>query len=116
MKMKKYVVLGIICICFLSFQSRVIKVRQGEVFKVILKANHSTGYSWKWENKTKKSIVDSVYMDYVLSDKAITGSGGNETWEFKAKSKGEQKLIMIYMRPWEEDGVIDKKEILVRVE
>ena len=114
--MKKYVTLALICICTLSFQSRIIKVRQGEIFKVILKANHSTGYSWQWENKTNKSIVDSVYMDYVLSDKAITGSGGNEIWEFKAKRKGEQKLIMVYERPWEKDGIIEKKEILVEVE
>lgn len=100
----------------LSFQSKVIQVRQGEVFKVILKANHSTGYSWQWENKTDTSIVDSVYVDYVLSDKAITGSGGNEIWEFRAKKKGEQKLIMIYKRPWEKEGTFEKKEILVRVE
>ncbi|MCP4883986.1 MAG: protease inhibitor I42 family protein [Flavobacteriales bacterium] len=114
--MKKYVAMALICVFTLSFQSRVIKVRQGEIFKVILKANHSTGYSWQWENKTNKSKVDSVYMGYVLSDKAITGSGGNEIWEFKAKRKGEQKLIMIYKRPWEKDGVIEKKEILVKVE
>ena len=114
--MKKFVLLALVCFCTLSFQNRMIKVRQGEIFKVILKANHSTGYSWQWQNKTNKSIVDSVYMDYVLSDKAITGSGGNEIWEFKAKRKGEQKLIMIYKRPWEKDGVPEKKEILVRVE
>ena len=114
--MKKFVAIAMICICFLAFQSRMIKVRKGEVFKVILKANHSTGYSWQWENKTDTSIVDSVYMDYVLSDKVTTGAGGNEIWEFRAKKKGQQKLIMIYKRPWEKDGVIEKKEILVEVE
>lgn len=100
----------------MSFQNRIIKVRQGEVFKVILKANHSTGYSWQWDNKSAESIVDSVYMDYVLSDKAITGAGGNEIWEFKAKKKGEQKLIMLYKRPWEKDGVAEKREVLIKVE
>lgn len=114
--MKQFVVLAMICVCFLSFQSRIIKARQGEVFRVILKANHSTGFSWQWENKTNKSIVDSVYMDYVLSDKAITGAGGNEIWEFKAKRKGEQKLIMVYKRPWEKEGSFEREEILVRVE
>ncbi len=114
--MKQFVVLAMICVCFLSFQNRIIKVRQGEVFRVILKANHSTGFSWQWENNSNKSIVDSVYMDYVLSDKAITGAGGNEIWEFKAKKKGEQKLIMVYKRPWEKEGSFEKEEILVRVE
>ena len=114
--MKYYVVLAMICVCFLSFQSRVIKVRQGEVFKVILKANHSTGYSWQWDNKTDTAIVDSLFMDYVLSDKVITGAGGNEIWEFKAKRKGEQKLIMLYKRPWEKNDAAEKREIFIKVE
>lgn len=91
-------------------------VRQGEVFKVILKANHSTGYSWQWDNKTDHSVIDSVYADYVLSDKMMTGAGGNEIWEFRAKRKGEQKLIMIYKRPWEKNGDSEKREILIKVE
>jgi len=51
-----------------------------------------------------------------LSDKAITGAGGNEIWEFKAKTKGEQKLIMVYKRPWEKKGTFEKKEIFIKVE
>ncbi len=114
--MKQFVVLVVICVCLFSFQSRVMKVRQGDVFKVILKANHSTGYSWQWENKPDKSIIDSVYVDYVLSDKTITGAGGNEIWEFKANRKGEQKLIMLYKRPWEKEEANEKREILIKVE
>jgi inhibitor of cysteine peptidase len=113
--MKQIFLLALICVGLLSFQSRM-KVRQGEIFKVVLKANHSTGYSWQWENKTNESIIDSVYMDYVLSDKPLTGAGGNEIWEFRAKRRGDQKLIMEYKRPWEKEGAFEKREIFVRVE
>lgn len=114
--MKKFSLLTLGLFLLFSFQSRIMKVRQGEVFKVILKSNHSTGYSWQWDNKSNESIIDSVYMDYVLSDKAMIGGGGNEIWEFKAKKKGKQKLIMHYKRPWEKDGTYDKREILIEVE
>ena len=92
------------------------KVKQGEVFKIVLKANHSTGYSWHWESKSSESIIDSVYVDYILSNKTIVGGGGNEIWEFKAKKKGSQKLIMRYKRPWEKEGDHENREILIEVE
>lgn len=114
--MKQFAVMVITCMCLVSFQTKVMTVRQGEVFKVVLKANHSTGYNWQWEKKTDDSIIDSVYVDYVLSNKMMTGAGGNEIWEFKAKRKGEQKLIMLYKRPWEKNGVSEKREIFIKVE
>ena len=114
--MKRVAVLIVCCITLFAFQNKVMNVRKGEVFKIILKANHSTGYSWQWENKSKNSILDSVYMQYTLSDKAITGSGGNEIWEFKANKKGQEKLIMVYKRPWEEGKGIERREIYIKVE
>ena len=92
------------------------KVKQGEVFKVVLKANRSTGYSWHWDSKSPESIIDSVYVDYVLTSKTSVGGGGNEIWEFKAKKKGAQKLIMSYKRPWENKEALEIKEILIEVE
>lgn len=97
-------------------QSKLMKVKQGEVFKVVLKANHSTGYSWHWSSNSNESIVDSVYVDYILSDKAIVGGGGHEIWEFKAKKKGSQKLIMTYKRPWEKEENLEIREILIEVD
>ena len=114
--MKRILVLTISCLSLLSFQSSVMKVRTGEVFKVVLKSNQSTGYSWHWENQSKESILDSVYVDYVLKDRAITGAGGNEIWEFRAKRKGKQEVIMVYKKPWEEAGKADRKVFLIHAE
>ncbi len=114
--MKWLLIITVACLSLFSFQSNVIKVKTGEVFKVILKSNQSTGYTWHWENRSKENLLDSVYVDYVLRDKAITGSGGNEIWEFRAKRKGEQKLIMVYKRPWEMVDEVNRKVFLVHVE
>jgi len=113
--MKYRILVACTCIILLSFQSSVMSVRTGEVFKVILKSNRSTGYSWHWENKSEAKIIDSIYVDYVLKDKAITGSGGNEIWEFRAKRKGEQELIMVYKRPWKDSDGDQRKTFLVKV-
>ncbi len=114
--MKRILVLTITCLALVSFQSSVMTVRTGEVFKVVLKSNQSTGYSWHWENNSKENLLDSVYVDYVLKDWAITGAGGNEIWEFRAKRKGKQEIIMVYKRPWEKVAEADRKVILIQVE
>lgn len=99
-----------------TFQEEVMKVKKGEVFKIVLKSNRSTGYSWHWNDRPARSILDSVYVNYVLEKKMITGAGGHEIWEFKARAAGEQKITLVYKRPWEDDGVAEQKEVLVIVE
>jgi len=113
--MKHKLLVAFVSMILLSFQSSVMNVRTGEIFKVILKSNRSTGYTWSWENKSEVNIIDSVYVDYVLKDRAITGGGGNEIWEFRAKLRGEQELIMVYKRPWENSEEDQRKSIVVKV-
>lgn len=114
--MKRFLTLSFCSLILLSFQSSVIKVRTGEIFKVVLASNQSTGYSWHWENKSKENLLDSVYVDYVLKDRAITGAGGNEIWEFRGKRKGKQEVIMVYKRPWEKTSEVDRKVFLIHIE
>lgn len=113
--MRQKLLVAFLGIMLLSFQSSVMHVRTGEVFKVILKSNRSTGYSWHWDNKNETGLIDSIYVDYVLKDRAITGSGGNEIWEFRAKRKGEQELIMVYKRPWDHSDGEERRTFLVKV-
>lgn len=114
--MKAVLLVVFVFFLLLSAQGNKMKVKQGEVFKVVLKANHSTGYSWHWDSKSPESIIDSVYVDYVLTNKTSVGGGGNEIWEFKAKKKGTQKLMMSYKRPWESKEDDEVKVILIEVE
>jgi len=114
--MKKiFIMLGFLLFLLSGFQNSNMKVKQGETFKIVLESNHSTGYGWYWENKPEKSIIDSIYVDYKLKSKMLTGSGGNEIWEFKASHKGEQMIRLVYKRPWESEAPKGSKEILIKV-
>lgn len=114
--MKITVMLFVLFLFVLSgFQTGNMIVKQGESFKIELESNHSTGYAWYWDNEPEHSIIDSIYVDYVLKSKTLTGSGGNEIWEFKARHKGEQMIRLVYKRPWESGAPKESREILIRV-
>ena len=99
-----------------TYQDDVMRVKKGEVFKIVLKSNHSTGYSWHWNDRPSNSIIDSIYVTYVLEKKMLTGAGGHEIWEFRARTEGQQKISLVYKRPWEEGESTEIKEVLVKVE
>jgi inhibitor of cysteine peptidase len=113
--MKYLSILVFLWIGFLNFQQGTMIVKSGEIFKIVLESNRSTGYGWYWDNKPDKSIIDSLYVDYVLKSKMQTGAGGNEMWEFRALRKGEQMIKMVYKRPWENKPPLKSKEILIKV-
>lgn len=112
---KPITILSLLLFLLSAFQNRNMTVIQGASFKIVLESNHSTGYGWYWENKPEKSIIDSIYADYVLHSKMLIGSGGKEIWEFKAKKKGEQMIRLVYKRPWESETPKASKDILIRV-
>lgn len=93
-------------------------VRNGEVFKIELKSNPTTGYHWVLTNKASASAVDSLSDTYTPNkrDKNIVGSGGTQTFRFKAVQKGIDSLNFIYVRPWEVGAVpCDKASFIVEV-
>ncbi|MCA0933631.1 protease inhibitor I42 family protein [Lutimonas saemankumensis] len=106
------VIIPILCSC----QKEPMKVKQGETFEIKLKSNRTTGYSWFLERGLKNSILDSVSVQYVIPENAATGAGGTEIWSFRARSKGEARLLFIYKRAWEKEGDQMRKEIGVKVE
>ena len=113
--MKFPVLIIFLWISWTGCQQGIMTVKTGEIFKIILESNRSTGYGWYLENVPEKSIIDSIYVDYVLKSKMQTGAGGNEIWEFRANRKGEQIIKMVYKRPWEKEPPLKIKEILVKV-
>ena len=113
--MKYLIIIVLLGMGLVVCQQGKMSVKSGEIFKIVLESNRSTGYGWYWENKPDKSIIDSVYVDYVLKTKMQAGAGGNEMWEFRAKWKGEQMIKMVYKRPWEKEPPLKVKEILIQV-
>ncbi|MHB1345878.1 MAG: protease inhibitor I42 family protein [Candidatus Humimicrobiaceae bacterium] len=83
-----------------------IDIKSGDSFRIILKSNQTTGYGWKLSEKTDAKIIFLVSSDYETSsrDKDIAGAGGIETFTFQAAKPGQTKLILEYIRSWEEDS------------
>jgi inhibitor of cysteine peptidase len=92
-------------------------VNKNETFEVSLKANPSTGYSWKWIKDNSSKIVDSVSSLYVQNkaEPSMTGVGGNEIWKFKAKKTGIDTLTFEYCRSWESNSTVETKKIIVKI-
>lgn len=109
-----------ICLCSCNSQKEIksdFEVNKDETFEISLKANPTTGYSWKWIKDGASKLVDSVSADYT-QDKAaegMTGVGGNEIWKFKGKKTGVDTLTLEYCRPWEQNSSVETKKFVVKV-
>jgi len=89
----------------------------GDVFKVTLESNQTTGYSWKLSENMDQDIVlmtSSVY-EVPKSSKDMVGAGGTETFSFKAQAQGKTSILLEYVRPWEE-GVAPELTFTLNIE
>jgi inhibitor of cysteine peptidase len=93
------------------------EVNKNETFEVSLKANHTTGFSWKWIKNESSQLVDSVSVNYIPTkvDGEIAGSGGNEIWKFKANKSGLDTLKFEYCQPWDENSTVETKKVIVQI-
>jgi len=93
------------------------EINKNETFEISLKANPTTGYSWKWKKDASSKLVDSISAIYT-QDKAaedMTGVGGNEVWKFKGKTSGIDTLTLENCRSWEKNSTIESKKFVVKV-
>ncbi len=83
--------------------SRNIDMRDGEIIVVKLKANRASGFAWVMVDSTGDVLVRAGNPSYVAnaSTNGKVGSGGVETWRFRAVRPGEQTMRLEYRRPWE---------------
>lgn len=84
-------------------------VRQDQVFKVTLAANHTTGYKWMLAQAPDPKVVKLVTNDYLPDGaqgpdgKPRLGAGGQEVWTFQATGPGRVTIVLKYVRPWEKE-------------
>ena len=88
--------------------SRVIRVKPGDKFVVILDSNATAGYSWQAPERTACVSLNS--HRYEAPESGMTGAGGRENFEFTARSQGKETLVFHYLRPWEKNTAPAKTE------
>jgi inhibitor of cysteine peptidase len=77
---------------------RVISLRVGADFVVVLAANPTTGH--EWEAHFDAALVQLIDRVLAASGAGI-GSGGTERFRLRALGPGAGELRMTYRRPWE---------------
>ncbi|MBN7771766.1 protease inhibitor I42 family protein [Clostridium aminobutyricum] len=74
----------------------------GNIGRVVLKGNPSTGYEWHY-TIADSSIVNLSSQNYIPDSTAsgVVGSGGTYYWDFKALQSGQTTITFQYYREWE---------------
>jgi predicted secreted protein len=94
-----------------------LEVKKDKTFEISLKANPTTGYSWKWIKNKSQNLLDSIGSNY-QQDKApseMVGVGGKEIWKFKGKQVGIDILTFKYCRRWNANSTVETKKIVVKI-
>lgn len=78
-------------------------MKTGSQFKIELKSNPTTGYSWNLRKLPDNVVyVGSQYdEDSTCQSKKLLGCGGKTTMHFIALSSGLSQIELQYAQPWE---------------
>jgi inhibitor of cysteine peptidase len=79
-----------------------VEIEKGQVIVLKLASNPTTGYDWEITGLDTAILQQVGEVDY-KSDSNLVGSGGINTWTFKAVGSGETHLTLIYHRSFEKD-------------
>lgn len=79
-----------------------IGVKNGDIFKVRLKANPTAGYFWSVNIQDEKIVTQDQNYQYE-SDSNLIGAGGKVVFSFRALLPGKDELTLRYLRPFEDN-------------
>jgi predicted secreted protein len=79
---------------------KAVVVKKGDRFTLRLKAQLSTGYSWKVINyNTKIMMVGKPEIETLKKD--ITGGIDYQTFGVETRDSGEGEIVLHYLQPWQ---------------
>ena len=84
-----------------SETTRDIQAKLGEIFTIRLRANETTGYSWRGNENFDRSYLELTESSYHPDQPQRAGSGGEQRYAFKALQIGDTQIKMTYKRSWE---------------
>ncbi len=82
---------------------RRVALRVGQRFTLELRANLSTGYSWRVVS-SGEPVIRQLGEPTFTEDSHMAGAGGTLRYEFRAEQAGTAALELVYVRPWEKDA------------
>lgn len=91
-----------------------VSVKTGDVLKVTLPGNPTTGYSWEAEGLDETILKQAGEAEF-KAESDLIGAGGMVTLTFDAVAEGSTTLTLVYHRSWETD-VPPEETISIQVE
>jgi inhibitor of cysteine peptidase len=95
---------------------RTITLKSGDTLIIELEGNPTTGFSWEVEAVDDAILALQGDAQYTASETGLVGSGGVFTFTFRAASKGQTPLQLVYHRSWENVAPEDTFEVTVVVD
>ena len=79
-----------------------VELEQGQTLVLKLASNPTTGYDWEIVDLNGAILEQVGEVDH-KADSGLIGSGGVNTYTFKAVGSGNMQLTLVYHRSWEKD-------------
>lgn len=91
--------------------NKIIKVKLGNIFKLSLDSNPTTGY--RWEVNFDSDFIKLEKKIYTQSNSKL-GGGGKEHFSFISLKYGKTTITMQYKRSWKKTE-IKKEKFLIEI-
>ena len=94
-----------------------IEVHTGDIIRITLESNITTGYSWENADKVDKDILALDSNDYVSdpNPEELDGVGGNTVIVYRALKPGKAKIELVYLQSWDPSEFDTKFSVTVEV-
>ena len=106
-------VLIVLCACRQDSEIKVyasdtgseIACKPGDVIRLSLEANPTTGYDWEVIEPVDDSVIQVGEREFDSSgkDQELVGVGGVDLWRIRCARQGRARLDLVYRRHWEKD-------------
>ena len=96
---------------------KTIEVHTGDIIRIVLESNITTGYSWDNADKVDKDILALDSDDYVSdpNPEEMDGVGGNTVIVYRALKPGKTKVELVYSQSWEPSEFDQRFNVTIEV-
>lgn len=92
-----------------------IELVRGQLLKVEVEENPTTGYSWQISGPGESDAVQLAGEPLYIANSPLIGAGGIRTFRFRSLRRGRAMIVFEYKRSWEKYRRPAKKYILTLV-
>ena len=96
---------------------KTIEVHPGDIIRIALESNITTGYSWENADKVDRDILALDSNDYVSdpNPEELDGVGGNTVIVYRALKPGKAKIDLVYLQSWDPSEFDTRFSVTVEV-